>query len=110
MHPAAGLVIAGLVVRITCGAPVRACEHPLPVWLGGISFSLYLWHYPILDRGLAQLDRRLPTGLVGLVALSLVLVAVAASVVLHRVVEVPAARRRRGRRRGPTGPRARTSP
>ena len=51
--------------------PCPACEHPLPaLWLGGISFSLYLWHYPILDRGLAQLDRRLPTGLVGLIALA----------------------------------------
>ena len=108
----AGLVLAG---SRSCGSPaadpVRCLRPPAGcVWLGGISFSLYLWHYPILDRGLAQLrpppaDR--PRG-----AWSHSAWCSAPSpprVVLHRVVEVPAARRRRGRRRSPTGPRARTS-
>jgi peptidoglycan/LPS O-acetylase OafA/YrhL len=56
VHPAAGLVLAGLLVRLVQGPAPRLLVHPVTVWLGTISFSLYLWHYPILDQGLRRLD------------------------------------------------------
>jgi peptidoglycan/LPS O-acetylase OafA/YrhL len=46
--PAAGT--AGLIV-LACSrpgaAPVRALSHPVAVYLGKISYSLYLWHWPV---------------------------------------------------------------
>jgi peptidoglycan/LPS O-acetylase OafA/YrhL len=43
MAPAASAVVLGVARG---GAPIL--EHPILRFLGGISFSLYLWHFPVL--------------------------------------------------------------
>ncbi len=94
VHPLAGLLIAGLLVRLVCGAPVRACAHRGAMWLGGISFSLYLWHYPILEHGLARVGDQQSTGLVALLAVALIGLSVAVAALAQALVERPAARRK----------------
>jgi peptidoglycan/LPS O-acetylase OafA/YrhL len=103
VHPVAALLMAGILVRLVAGPPVRVLEHPALVWLGGISFSLYLWHYVIIDQGL-----RATGGYDGpmaqAVAMCVVLVAaaVAVSALSQRFVERPALRHRtRARARAP---------
>ena len=96
---ASGLVV-GSRVRIGLGwAPFRA--------LGRISYSLYLWHWPVLILGPTVIG--LPTAEEGTVGpdlalrLGLVVVALILSVVTWRVVEEPFRRGRLahpGRRRG----------
>lgn len=65
-------------------------------YVGDISFSLYLWHWPVLVVGMAALDVRTPEVRVVLVALALAL-----SVASHHLVENPL-RRARGLLRRPT--------
>jgi peptidoglycan/LPS O-acetylase OafA/YrhL len=96
VHPVAGVILAGLLVRLTCGPTPRLCLHPALTWLGGISFSLYLWHYPILDLGLARVGPSQPAGVVVLVALALVGAGIAVAWAAHALVERPSARRARG--------------
>jgi len=97
VHPVAGVVLAGLVVRLTCGPAPRLCLHPALTWLGGISFSLYLWHYPILDVGLAQVGPSQPSSVVVLITLLLVAAGIGVATIAHSLVERPAARRARAR-------------
>ena len=98
VHPVAGLVLAGLLVRLECGPTPKMLTLPALHWLGGISFSLYLWHYPILQHGLRQVHPSQPVGLVALLALLLVLAGVAVAAFFRELVERPAAQRARGRR------------
>jgi peptidoglycan/LPS O-acetylase OafA/YrhL len=101
VHPMATVVLGGLLVRFVAGPPVRSLVRPWIVTLGSFSFSLYLWHYPILRRGQMLLDAyggftvQAMASMVLLIGLS-----VGAAVLSHRLVELPAerARARRVRR------------
>jgi peptidoglycan/LPS O-acetylase OafA/YrhL len=58
-------------------------------YVGDLSFSIYLWHWPVLVIGMAALDTRAVEVRLGLVAVALGL-----SVVSHRLVENPFRRAR----------------
>lgn len=98
-HPVAGLLIAGLLVRVLA-PPARGLTPAVGRGLsaaGLISFSLYLWHYPVLRYGRDWLGLTDPgrPGIAVAVGLGfLVAVSVAVSVVSYRLVEVPFLRRR----------------
>ncbi len=105
-HPLAGLVLGALVVRLLCGTPVTACERPVWRFLGVISYSLYLWHYPVLDMGFDWLGLRGAEpnqSSLGVMAATLALMALAVALAgaAYLAVERPAARRKGGRRRSP---------
>jgi peptidoglycan/LPS O-acetylase OafA/YrhL len=88
----AGALIVGAAVSSTSLA--EALRHRTLVWVGGISYSLYLWHYPILraaqetTRGTPRADRVAGYA----VAVALTFFAAWAST---RFVEQPFRRRRR---------------
>jgi peptidoglycan/LPS O-acetylase OafA/YrhL len=95
IHPAAALLLGGLLVRLVAGAPVRSLQHPTLVWLGGISFSLYLWHYPILSEGLRMTGASQgPIVQAVLTAAALIALSLAVALASYRWIEVPAVARR----------------
>ncbi|PWC52983.1 acyltransferase [Azospirillum sp. TSO22-1] len=111
---AAGIAGAGLAVALCAGSPPadRVLQRPLPLWLGRVSYSLYLVHMPILlGAGHFLHGTATPALLVAaVIALSLL-----AAEGMHRWVEVPsmalgrriATRIRRGNRphdMAPAGP------
>jgi peptidoglycan/LPS O-acetylase OafA/YrhL len=98
VHPVAGLLLAGVLVRLVCGPRIPVLEHPALVWLGGVSFSLYLWHYPILQHGLRQVHPSQPNGLVSLVAALLVVAGVVVAAFFRALVERPVRSREAARR------------
>ncbi|MFT4287529.1 acyltransferase family protein [Nocardioides sp.] len=69
-------------------------------WIGDISFSLYLWHWPVLLLGPAHLPDAWPPGLLHAV---LVAVSVALATASYYLVEQPFHRRRRPLLRGGWG-------
>lgn len=105
-HPVAGLAIAGLGLRLLCQAEAgrlrRFLERPSLVLVGTLSYSIYLWHLPILEGVLHTLepfsswmpvvDDALGVGLA--VALSLGVAALS-----YTYVELPFMRRTRRRSR-----------
>ncbi len=53
---ASGLMLVGLLVAPI--APLNAIlRHPTVVWIGRLSYGLYLWHYPIFIRSEAIIPR-----------------------------------------------------
>jgi peptidoglycan/LPS O-acetylase OafA/YrhL len=79
---AALLIAAGRIWDRAAAGPILSSG--LFVWIGDRSYSLYLWHWPILILGTA-------TGISGLVAGKLVLVAltVALAMLSYRYIELP---------------------
>ena len=81
----AALVIAGGVRAPRFGAEMVLALAPFR-WLGRISYSLYLWHWPILIVAAEHANRKsLPV----LQSLGLVVVALLASVITYVLVENP---------------------
>jgi peptidoglycan/LPS O-acetylase OafA/YrhL len=78
------LVIAG-GFRQSALAPGRWLSLRIPGFLGRISYSLYLWHWPILVIPAAALDTKLPWWMRG----ALVALAIACAAATQRWVETP---------------------
>jgi peptidoglycan/LPS O-acetylase OafA/YrhL len=105
VHPVSALLLGGLLLRLVAGAPVAVLERAGLVWLGGVSFSLYLWHYPILEQGLRLTGAlRAPAPQSALTALVLVGLALLVALASQRLVEAPAERRRSRSRPRPQAP------
>ena len=79
---AAGVIASGIAP--TTAAPGRLLAMRPMVWMGGISYSLYLWHWPILVAGQAAIgDFRIRHGV------ALALVAFVPAWLSRRYVEDP---------------------
>jgi peptidoglycan/LPS O-acetylase OafA/YrhL len=101
VHPMATVVLGGLLVRLAAGPTVPLLVRPWLVTLGSFSFSLYLWHYPVLRRGQQLLGADHGVTVQSTAAmLLLVALSVGLAVLTHHLVELPAerARARRVRR------------
>ena len=72
------------VVRTDTGRLARTLSHPVPVYLGQISYGTYLWHWPVIKL----LEETVTTRPV-LVAALTVPVATALAALSHRFVERP---------------------
>jgi peptidoglycan/LPS O-acetylase OafA/YrhL len=78
VHPVAGLLIAALLVRVVLAGRTAGAATSALSAVGAVSFSLYLWHYPVLHHGLELFDLARPgtpavavaAGLAALVAVS----------------------------------------
>jgi peptidoglycan/LPS O-acetylase OafA/YrhL len=52
---AAALPVAGTVLVLLGRAPLPVLVHPVSAYVGRLSYSLYLWHWPVLVLGTALL-------------------------------------------------------
>lgn len=69
---AMGVIAAGCNPAATVGVSRLLSWHPMQ-WLGHVSYSWYLWHWPILLLGVAFIGTTGPAVQLGLVLLSLLL-------------------------------------
>ncbi len=80
--------LAGVLLVVsgtgTCSRLNRLLSIRSLTYVGDLSFSIYLWHWPVLVIGMAVLDTRAVEVRLGLVAVALGL-----SVASHRLVENP---------------------
>jgi peptidoglycan/LPS O-acetylase OafA/YrhL len=83
------------------GAPRRVLALPLLVWLGAISYGIYLWHYPIIQRVTVGPDMEgFPGGSMWRIAAISVPIVIACAALSYYVLERPLLRRAtRARRR-----------
>ena len=89
MYPVEILTAAGAAVFVAMAPSVGwLCRPPL-VWLGRISYSLYLWHLPVLLATIHIGYGRLP--LWSLLVLSIAL-GMATAALMHHLVEEPSTR------------------
>lgn len=83
LHPLAGLAMAALLVRGLVRGSVDVFSNPALRWLGLISYSLYLWHWPLLTETTAR------WGTAGPVVAASVVAAICVAIVSYRVLERP---------------------
>ena len=88
-HSATSAFAALAVLGIALGGPLTRAlfENRVMVWLGTISYSIYLWHYPIAQWVKPPLDA-MQAGLAGYM-LAAVTLTIAASAVSYYLVERP---------------------
>ncbi len=92
-------LVSGLLIALTLGSGTanRILQSPVCQWLGRISYSLYLIHWPLRMTLLHAMDQRYPEWAAALATIALSLLA---ATLLHRWVEVPAMRLGRHLTRG----------
>jgi peptidoglycan/LPS O-acetylase OafA/YrhL len=88
LHAIVGIAVAGLIVRWLCFGRTRLLRNRVLGGLGLVSYSLYLWHWPLLAEASSRWGATAPV-LAGTVALALV-----ASLVSYLMLERPFARGR----------------
>lgn len=93
-HPVAGLALAGLGLRLLCtdrpGVLRRVLERPSFLVLGAMSYSLYLWHVPILETSARMVGAASPVFALALAALA----SFAAAALSYSWIELPFMRRK----------------
>jgi peptidoglycan/LPS O-acetylase OafA/YrhL len=75
-HVAIGLGSGALVLAVIVPRPMtavgltrRLLRHPVAVWVGTISYGVYLWHYPVLELIAPHLSTHPARAAIGAVAL-----------------------------------------
>ncbi len=84
----AALPVVGTTAVIAAGpltVPARLLSLPLPVWIGLISYPLYLWHWPLLALLRTIAGQEIPV----LVRLGLGALAVALAHLTYQRIEIP---------------------
>jgi len=92
LHPLFGLLSAAGILHLLTRRRQAWLEHRTLRALGLISFSLYLWHYPILAHGLPWAFRNAPVPLVIWKPFAIVMfigVAVVVATLSYLIVERP---------------------
>lgn len=117
VHPLSGLLVGALIIRMVLSVKrSSAVLHPAVGTLataGVISYSLYLWHYPILQHGLGLTDLDVPAAAGGAVLAGLAVLFVLIGVVAtlsYRYVERPFLERKHKRTTAPAEPAERRVP
>lgn len=104
LHPGAALCFAALTLHLTLRPPPRWSVWGPLRFVALISFSIYLWHYPILVEGFAAFDQSgqglVPTPAMVAVLVGLLTVVLVVSVASYLLAERPAIRARSRRAAG----------
>jgi peptidoglycan/LPS O-acetylase OafA/YrhL len=101
LHPVFGLLAAALILHLLTTSRHAWLEHRSLRVLGLVSFSLYLWHWPILSRGVPWALRfsPLPTAIwLPMVILAFATLVLAVATLSYLVVERPFAAKKAGSR------------
>jgi peptidoglycan/LPS O-acetylase OafA/YrhL len=88
-HPFEWLTAAGAAVLIACAASTAWLRAPALLWLGRISYSLYLWHLPVMLAVIRVGSGHLPLWVLSSSSLLLGLIT---ADVMHRLIEAPSLR------------------
>ena len=94
LHPIVGLLVAAGLVRMLTTGGSRILENRVLRALGVISYSVYLWHYPILQRGLPMIEDGASAAQAAAVITALLLAILAVACVSYVLGERPFLRRR----------------
>lgn len=96
VHPVVGLLVAAGLVRLLTSGRRGILDNRALRGLGVISYSLYLWHYPILQRGLPAIEETSGVGAAGVLVVLLAAIGGVATL-SWAIVERPFLRRHRQR-------------